>query len=165
MRDINAIVIHCSATPDGDARFTRDWIDAEHRKPKNGRPGWQSIGYHWVVHVDGSVHAGRPEDAIGAHVEGNNARTIGVCMIGTARFTAAQWDSLRALVEDLKERYPAAIVCGHRDYSPDLNGDGLIDPWEWFKVCPGFDVREWVLEGMATLWNPAHLVTHVAGVS
>ncbi|PWL81412.1 MAG: N-acetylmuramoyl-L-alanine amidase, partial [Prevotellaceae bacterium] len=24
-------------------------------------------------------------------------------------------------------------------FSPDLNGDGIIEPWEWMKACPCFD--------------------------
>jgi hypothetical protein len=29
---------------------------------------------------------------------------------------------------------------GHRDLSPDLDGNGHIEPDEWMKQCPGFDV-------------------------
>jgi hypothetical protein len=30
---------------------------------------------------------------------------------------------------------------GHRDLSPDLNGDGIIQPGEWTKMCPCYDVK------------------------
>ena len=32
-------------------------------------------------------------------------------------------------------------VLGHRDTSPDLDGDGIVEPEEWTKMCPCFDVR------------------------
>jgi len=154
MRNITSIVLHCSATPNGDARFRLEDLDRMHRER-----GWRKIGYHFVIELDGATRAGRALEEVGAHVEGNNARTVGVCMIGTDRFTGAQWTALAALVARLMGQFPAAVVQGHRDYSPDLNGDGLIEPREWFKTCPGFDVRTWMLSGMDVLWNPNHVVT------
>lgn len=148
MRDIRAIVIHCSATPDGKP-FTIADIDRWHRER-----GWRKVGYHRVIHVDGSVHVGRKLKEIGAHVAGQNSHTVGICMIGTRRFTLAQWGALANLVAELRLLYPAANVQGHRDYSPDLNGDGIIEPWEFMKECPGFDVAEWLTGGMQPL--PLH---------
>lgn len=164
MREINAIVIHCSATPNGDAKFDRDWIDREHRKgnPKTGKKPWSKIGYHYVVEVSGAVVVGRLVEEIGAHVAGNNAKSIGVCMVGTNQFTPEQWNALHGLVQDLQGKFPQAELYGHRDYSPDLDGDGLIEEWEWFKTCPGFDVKTWALSGMDSLWDPAHIYTKPA---
>lgn len=39
-----------------------------------------------------------------------------------------------------------AVVLGHRDFSRDQNGNGIIDRWEWIKSCPSFDVRDWLIE-------------------
>lgn len=142
MRQISHIIIHCSASQNGDARVTRDVIDRWHRER-----GWNGIGYHYVIEVDGTRAQGRPESVIGAHVEGQNANSIGVCMVGTDRFSRAQWDELAVLVADLAARYPDADIKGHRDYSPDKNGDGIIEPWEWMKTCPGFDVKTWWANG------------------
>jgi N-acetyl-anhydromuramyl-L-alanine amidase AmpD len=142
MRLIRHIIIHCSASQNGDARVTRDVIDGWHRER-----GWNGIGYHYVIETDGEVKVGRTEDRIGAHVEGQNADSIGVCMVGTDRFSRAQWDALMLLVDDLESRYPQADTKGHRDYSPDRNGDGIIEPWEWMKTCPGFDVATWLHDG------------------
>ena len=33
-------------------------------------------------------------------------------------------------------------VLGHRDTSPDLDGDGIVEPEEWTKMCPCFDAKE-----------------------
>ena len=145
MRDIRAIVIHCSASPDGKP-FTRDDIDRWHRER-----GWRMIGYHRVIEIDGTVKVGRKLKEVGAHVAGQNSHTVGVCMIGTRRFSLAQWGALANLVAELRLLYPQSIVCGHRDYSPDQNGDGVIEPWEFMKECPGFDVSTWMLGGMQPL--------------
>lgn len=152
MRAITDIVIHCSASANGDAKVTRETIDRWHRVK-----GWQGIGYHYVVELDGRLAVGRPESQIGAHVAGSNAKSIGICMVGMDRFTDEQWMTLRELLQDLEERYPGAAVWGHRDYSPDKDGDGLVEEWEWFKTCPGFDVLTWRSSGMDPLWDPKHL--------
>ena len=44
------------------------------------------------------------------------------------------------LLARLHNRYPKARVCGHRDLSPDRDGNGVITPGEWIKACPCFDV-------------------------
>ena len=144
MREIRDIVVHCSATKNGDGRITIKDIDRMHRER-----GWKRVGYHYVIHVDGTIHIGRSVEEIGAHVQGSNATSIGICMIGTSQFTKAQWSSLGALVRALHMRFPAANIVGHRDFSPDLNGDGIIQPREWLKTCPGFDVRTWWTNRMA----------------
>ena len=143
MRQITGIVIHCSASANGDARVTRDVIDKWHREK-----GWSEIGYHYVIEIDGFINSGRELERIGAHVAGSNAKTVGICMIGTDKFSVKQWNSLNAMVRELREKYPEASVMGHRDYSPDKDGDGVVEPWEFLKTCPGFSVADWIRCGM-----------------
>ena len=50
--------------------------------------------------------------------------------------------TLRQLVGQLQEKFPGCRVCGHRDLSPDLNGNGEIEPEEWIKQCPCFEVAK-----------------------
>ena len=54
--------------------------------------------------------------------------------------TSEQHVALRRLVNELLLRFPVCKVCGHRDLSPDLNRNGKIEPHEWTKQCPCFDV-------------------------
>jgi N-acetyl-anhydromuramyl-L-alanine amidase AmpD len=154
MREIRNIVIHCSATTNGGT-VDRDTIDRWHREK-----GWRGIGYHYVIERDGRLAVGRPESMIGAHVAGENGSSIGICMTGTDRFSEAQWEALRDLCMDLAERYPKAEFWGHRDFSPDKDGDGVIELWEWFKTCPGFDVSAWRLSGMDPQWDVKHLLVN-----
>jgi N-acetyl-anhydromuramyl-L-alanine amidase AmpD len=145
MRTINHIIIHCSATPEGKDFHASD-IDRWHRQR-----GFRCIGYHYVVDLDGKIEKGRPDSQVGAHCKGHNAHSIGVCYVGGLAAdgktpkdtrTAAQRSSLLKLLLDLRRMYPHAIICGHRDMSPDTNHNGKVDKWEWLKACPSFDAAQ-----------------------
>lgn len=139
------VIIHCSATPAGKD-YTVEDIDKWHKAR-----GFDKIGYHYVIYRDGSIHQGRLEQEVGAHCKGYNANSIGVCYIGGLLAdgkkpedtrTEAQKKSLLQLLKHLKVKYPGVLICGHRDLSEDLNGDGTIEPFEWVKSCPSFDAHK-----------------------
>jgi N-acetyl-anhydromuramyl-L-alanine amidase AmpD len=144
-RAIDTLVVHCSATPQGLDIGARE-IDQMHRARKFAR-----IGYHYVIRINGNVELGRPEDVAGAHVQGHNAHSLGICLIGgldharkaANTYTPEQMIALEALLEELQARYGDVRVCGHRDLSPDRNHDGKITRDEWLKDCPCFDVATW----------------------
>lgn len=143
MRKINYIVVHCSATREGSV-LTPEALEAEHR-----RRGFHGTGYHYYIRRDGTVLGTRSLEIPGAHVKGHNAHSIGICYEGGLdregrpkdTRTPEQRSALRLLVSQLLKRFHDARVCGHRDLSPDLNGDGQIEPAEWIKQCPCFDVK------------------------
>ena len=145
MRNIDLLVVHCAATRpslDIGAREINEW---------HKRRGWSRIGYHYVIRRDGTLETGRPESQIGAHSKGHNANSIGICLVGGVNdkgkaennFTEFQFNTLERLLSDLKVKYPNADILGHRDLSPDIDGDGVIESWEWVKDCPSFQVRDW----------------------
>lgn len=148
--DIKYIVVHCSAARSTSKQTLAD-IDSMHRSK-----GWSQCGYHFVIRRDGMVEGGRPVRMIGAHAYGYNRVSLGVCLVGgldeygailegfDETFTEEQRKALTILLDDLQRRYPDAEILGHRDLSPDINGDGIIERWEWLKNCPCFDVRPWV---------------------
>ncbi len=86
----------------------------------------------------------------GAHCRGHNKYSIGICYEGglDARGnpkdtrTPEQRSALHLLVYQLLQQFRNARVCGHRDLSPDLDGDGTVEPWEWVKQCPCFEVSK-----------------------
>lgn len=135
MRKITHIVIHCTATPAGREVSVKE-IDRWHRAR-----GFAKIGYHFIVHLDGSISTGRKLEEPGAHVAGHNATTIGISYVGGVDAndvnkaidtrTQAQKDALFRLVSDLKKQFPSAEVLGHRDFP------GVA------KACPSFDTRKW----------------------
>lgn len=164
-RKTDYIVVHCSATPptlDIGATEIRkwhtdppQWVVRNGKKINVGGQGWSDIGYARVIRLDGTIEAGRGIDEVGAHVAGYNNISVGICLVGgisakTGRsentFTPAQKTSLIFLLKDLKRLYPRAKILGHRDLSPDLDGDGKITSSEWIKECPSFDVRAWLAQ-------------------
>jgi N-acetylmuramoyl-L-alanine amidase len=120
MRPVNEIIVHCTATQEG-RDFTVDTIRGWHK-----RQGWSDIGYHYVVHRDGRVEAGRPVELIGSHVKGRNTGTIGITYIGGVDKNGKSKDTRtpeqkKALVEfltTLLKRYPAITkISGHNQYA------------------------------------------------
>lgn len=118
--------------------------------------GFDCIGYHFVVDLDGTVETGRPLTMDGAHCntaglsgKSYNKHSIGICYVGgldrdgnpADTRTPAQRVALDDLAHRLIQEYPIVEVLGHRDASPDKNGDGKITPNEWIKTCPCFDAR------------------------
>lgn len=118
------VIIHCAATPNGRAHTAQE-IHHWHKDR-----GWDGIGYHYVIRLDGIVERGRPEYWQGSHTRGENFESIGICLIGTDAFTVDQWASLKKLVSKLMSRYPGVKIHGHNEFSS--------------KDCPGFNVTEWV---------------------
>lgn len=149
-RRIDEIIVHCTASREGQEQ-TVEQIRRDHTTPvsKGGR-GWSDIGYQYVVYLDGTVHEGRDVDISGAHVSGHNAHSIGVVYVGGLdkdgkpkdTRTEAQKAALLLLLMDLRKLYPKARIRGHRDFSRDLNGNGIIEPREWVKACPCFDAAK-----------------------
>ncbi len=141
-RRIHLIVIHCSATRDG-VPYTPEQLERDHRAR-----GFDGAGYHFYIRRNGKIESLRDIDRPGAHARGHNAHSIGICYEGgldthgRAADTRTPWQkhSLRILTRVLLADYPGARVTGHRDLSPDLNGNGIIEPHEWTKQCPCFDV-------------------------
>lgn len=131
MRKITEIIVHCSATREGQ-EVSVATIDKWHRQR-----GFNGIGYHYVIALDGTINTGRSEDLVGAHCYGHNRNSIGVCYIGGVKKdgktpkdtrTQKQKEALLSLLKTLKEEFPGATIHGHNEYAN--------------KACPCFDVQK-----------------------
>jgi len=126
------VVLHCAATPDypDDAKkydlFGAADIDAWHRQR-----GWREIGYHYVIRRTGVIEIGdRDLSEYGAHVQGHNKDSIGVCYIGTAKPTKEQVESILSVFGIIYDKFG-------------------ITPEQWFghyeftdkKACPGISMN------------------------
>ena len=146
-RSITVIVVHCTATR-VDVDFTQKNLLRCHRAR-----GMTCVGYHFYIRKDGYIWSTRPLKMVGAHALGYNQNSIGIAYEGgldeqghpADTRTQQQKFSLRALIRTLKKDFSITRVCGHRDLSPDKNGNGVVEPSEWLKQCPCFDVAtdEW----------------------
>ena len=131
MRKINEIIVHCTATAEGK-NFKAADIDRWHKAK-----GWNGIGYHHVVDLDGTVEPGRTENEVGAHCLKHNTNSIGVVYVGGLSSdgktpkdtrTPEQKAALVKLLTELKHRYTNATIHGHRDFAA--------------KACPSFDATK-----------------------
>lgn len=132
-RIINEIIVHCSATREG-FDYTVNDITNWHKQR-----GFTTIGYHYVVYRDGSIHTGRDVNVAGAHCTGHNTHSIGVCYIGGCKAdgrspkdtrTPQQKESLAKLVVELCQKYNILRknIYGHCEFAA--------------KDCPCFDVKK-----------------------
>lgn len=118
------VIIHCADTPDN-----RD-IDVKEIDRWHKARGFRMVGYHYVIKRNGVVEVGRNESMIGAHCLTQNAKSIGICLIGRHDFSSEQFKSLNSLLMDLKIRYRGISIHGHSEFS--------------YKTCPNFDVKKYV---------------------
>jgi N-acetylmuramoyl-L-alanine amidase len=136
LRKINKIIVHCSATQEG-----RDLNAAEINRWHLKR-GFNGIGYHYVILLDGTIEYGRSIYKQGAHVKGENKGSIGICYIGGVESergpngkwiakdtrTPEQKESLLLLLKTLKKMHHEATIHGHNEFAA--------------KACPCFNVEE-----------------------
>lgn len=145
-RNIQFIVLHCTASPQTQTKeaILNYWKSL----------GWKRPGYHRLIMPDGIVHELLTWDEIGNGVKGFNASSIHISYVGGVdangrpvdNRTDLQKQRQKELIEQLSGLYPTAVIQGHRDFSPDKNRDGVIQPNEWMKACPSFSVKQWLNE-------------------
>lgn len=130
MRRIDKIIVHCTATPanrDVSVKDITRWHKAR---------GFNTIGYHYVVYLDGSIHKGRSIESVGAHCTGQNAHSIGVCYVGGLDLAGKPSDTrtpmqkvgLMKILKELHLQFPEASIHGHREFAA--------------KDCPCFDAQQ-----------------------
>lgn len=135
MRRIDKIILHCTATREGQD-FSVEEIRQWHTSPPRN---WSDIGYHFLIRNDenGTIERGRPIGRAGAHVKGENATSIGIVYVGGVdkdlkakdTMTACQEESFLKLVESLRLIFGEEIpVFGHNDFTDK-------------KECPSFKVN------------------------
>ena len=149
--DIKYIVIHCSATR-SNMTYSAWQLDQDHRAR-----GFAMAGYHFYITRAGVIESMRPLSMPGAHAIGYNQCSLGVCYEGGLRPDGTPWDTrtpeqraaMLKLLQTLVAIHPHARIVGHRDLSPDLNHNGVVEPHEWMKACPCFDAFKEYL----SLWH------------
>ena len=138
-RKIKYLVVHTTAT--------RQNADIESIRAHWRSLGWKSPGYHYIVDRNGKVIPIQPENLVSNGVAGYNSNSIHISYIGGIdsagkpldNRTPHQKNALAVSLRILKQKYPDAIIKGHRDFSPDKNGNGKVDSWEYIKACPCFN--------------------------
>lgn len=136
MRTIKYIVVHCTATPQTAT------VSSIQNYWKNTLK-WAMPGYHFMIKPDGEIVQLLEIEKISNGVKGFNSVSINVSYIGGCEpsgqskqmipvdnRTPAQKASLMHLLKELKQKFPKAIIQGHRDF-PNVK-----------KACPSFNAKE-----------------------
>ena len=141
MRNIKYIFVHCTAS--------QQTATVQQILKEFTQRGWRIPGYHYIVDPKGMLTQLVAEDRASNGVKGYNAESINVAYIGGIdskkkdldNRTPEQKKTLLNILTRLKQKYPNAIIMGHRDISPDKNHNGIVDPWERIKECPCFNAK------------------------
>lgn len=124
---------------------------------------WSNVGYHFLISADGTIEQCKEVWQSTNGVKGFNTRNIHICYKGGQNAidtrTDAQIKSQLMLLDFFKEKYPNVIALGHRDFSTDANGNGILERWEWIKSCPSYDFRSDIMNrGKNSLIVPSSIV-------
>lgn len=157
---VKNIVIHCTAGFGNIESIKKFWKDVLK---------WKSVGYHIIIDLDGNIHQLAPFEETTNGVEGQNSKSLHISYIGgvergdkdkngqivwigkDTRTVAQKYAIHKAILmatdwlkENGKDTTKDLTVCGHRDFSKDQDGNGIIASWERHKECPSFDaMREY----------------------
>ncbi|MCD7925246.1 MAG: N-acetylmuramoyl-L-alanine amidase [Bacteroides sp.] len=134
MRTVTLIIIHCSATPEGRSLdFEACRYDHIHHRR------FSDIGYHFYITRDGEIYRGRALEKVGAHCRNHSSHSVGICYEGGLSSEGSPMDtrtleqkaSMLALLRELRNVFPRALIVGHHDLNP-------------MKPCPCFNaVKEY----------------------
>lgn len=144
-RRIKFGVLHCTSAPQNQPTQEIFNYWARHN-------GWRNVGYHFMINADGSIEQHAEISQVTNGVQGYNSNAIHFTYKGGVdgkgnpidNRTPAQRASQLMIVNRLKELFRDIVFLGHRDFSTDKNGNGIIDRWEWIKSCPSLDFRVWL---------------------
>ena len=133
MRQIDYIVIHCTATSPTTpvVNILNYWRD---------RLGWKNPGYHRIITSEGFVQELLPLDKVSNGVRGYNSNSVHISYVGGIdkngkakdTRTKEQLKSMELELRSLHALFPLAKIQGHKDF-PGVH-----------KACPSFDVAAYL---------------------
>ena len=145
-KQLKFLVIHCSATREGDYFDKHDILRWHCEPPPIGR-GWRKPGYTDLILLDGTLQNLTPFDQddevdgfeVTNGVRGINSISRHICYIGGMdkdnRYpkdtrTDAQLQAMEIYLRYMVLRHPTILIAGHNQFSS--------------KACPSFDVENYV---------------------
>ena len=127
--NVTKLVVHHSASP--RMTTTKDDLTRWHLER-----GFTEIGYHKVIEAEGKIVEGRVETKQGAHAQGANAGSLGVCVVGNYETELPVPAQIDALVDVL-----AAWCTTHGLDSSKIYGHFDVPSGTTVTVCPGKNMR------------------------
>jgi len=141
-RHVDRVFLHCTASSydhHDDIEVVRQW--------HLGR-GWSDVGYHYMIHRDGSMSEGRPLERTPAAQKGHNKGTIAIAMHGGQDakddFSTKQIVTLREFCEQIRAAYDGDITFhGHCEVV--------------IRDCPVYDYKAYLALDKDGHMPPLHL--------
>jgi len=126
-RFVDRVFLHCSDSPNAQLEG-RELHDAVFRWHVTER-GWDDIGYHFLIDMQGLVMKARKKEDKPAAQRGHNRGTIAIMLHGRDAFTEEQFNSLANLCQSMNVAYEGRLTFhGHCEVSS--------------KLCPNFDYKD-----------------------
>ena len=128
MREIDMLVVHCTASPDTADDIGIDDVRLWHVNDN----GWSDVGYHWLITKSADLQRGRPEERQGAGVKGYNKKSIHICWVGMYDCHKSQYAALLIQSAEIVIRYniPIENIVGHGELPSVL------------KTCPNLNMTK-----------------------
>ena len=141
-RPVDRVFLHCTASS-YDHHDDIEVVSAWHL----GR-GWSDVGYHFMIHKDGSISAGRDIERTPAAQKGHNKGTIAIAMHGGQDakddFSTKQIVTLREFCEQIRAAYDGDIPFhGHSEVV--------------IRACPVYDYKAFLCLDKDGHMPPLHL--------
>ena len=129
--------------------------------------GWSGIGYHFYVRKDGSIYRGRPIEKIGAHTEGFNSKSVGICFEGNFeidKMSREQKEAGRLLIAHIQESYGRKLkVFKHSDLCATACPGKNLPFDELIKISDDETVLKMYNDGIITFNNVSNWELFLSG--
>jgi hypothetical protein len=140
MKELKYLIIHCTATREGQ-NIGAEHIKAWHTSPPPAGRGWSKVGYSDLILLDGDRHKFVHHDGdkfiesseITNGVKGMNSVSRHVCYVGGVSvdgkkakntLTNAQSQTLESIIREVIAYKPDILIAGHNQFDN--------------KACPSF---------------------------
>lgn len=146
---VQALIIHCSATREGQKNITAKVVDSWHTAPPPVGHNERVNPYNAIIDYNGHVEWFRPWDSdtivnkyeVSWGSASYNICSYNICYVGGMNreytrakntLTVAQDSALMQVVFDFLQQYPKGYIMGHNQI--------------FAKACPSFDTRQKCLD-------------------
>lgn len=126
---ISKLVVHHSASK--AATTKKADLERWHKER-----GFSQIGYHKVIEANGGIVEGRPELTQGAHAQGANMGSLGVCVVGNFETESPAQAQIASLVKVLTEWCKT-----HKLNSTKIYGHFNVPGGTTETSCPGKNLK------------------------
>lgn len=140
---VELVTLHCTDTDNGKN------VSIESIRKNHILRGFKDVGYHAIIQADGTLEQTRPLNVPGAHVEGHNARNVGIALAGCNKFTDRQFKTLRDYLRtiELCSGWKTWNLFAHHEFNkaktcPNMRASDLV---HWYLTKSEGPIEKYLL--------------------